>query len=245
VVCLTLVLAAVTVALASAAPAPAGTAKTEAAISHEVDSEWVVYAAYPGEWNRVKITVAHAGFAPSIYTLTDAAGIVAHGGCMERDANTAVCVVPNEYSGPQVALGGKNDRLTLAADVYDAEVSDGPGDDLVEGGGHDDYLSNDGGNDVLRGRRGDDELLSGPGNDQLSGGPGNDKISGGPGGDEFSGGRGDDSINSADGVVERVNCGGGRRDRIRADRRDRLRGCERVRRVRPRASHRAKVARLR
>jgi hypothetical protein len=42
-------------------------------------------------------------------------------------------------------------------------------------------------------------------------------------------GPGDDAINSVDGVRETIDCGSGR-DTVRADRRDRLRGCEKVKR---------------
>jgi hypothetical protein len=60
--------------------------------------------------------------------------------------------------------------------------------------------------DALRGR---DLMCGRGGRDRLDGGPGNDRIL------------------AADGVKDVVDCGPGR-DRVRADRRDRIRRCERV-----------------
>ena len=96
------------------------------------------------------------------------------------------------------------------------------------------------GNDTLKGRAGDDalyggagrdRLLGGSGNDYLSGGSGNDRLVGGPGRNRYDAGAGRDSINAANGVRELVECGFGR-DTVKADRRDILSGCERVKRVR-------------
>jgi len=92
------------------------------------------------------------------------------------------------------------------------------------------------GNDVLRGRGGDDCLSGGPGRDRLIGGPGADRLDGGRGADRLDGGAGTNRYDAGPGhdVVrarnrrrELVNCGSGR-DRARVDRRDRVRGCERV-----------------
>jgi uncharacterized delta-60 repeat protein len=85
--------------------------------------------------------------------------------------------------------------------------------------------------DMLRGGAGNDVLIGGRGADCLLGGTGNDRLNGGKGRDKLSGGSGNDTINSADGVRETVLCGSGK-DRVVADRKDRLRGCERVTRRR-------------
>jgi hypothetical protein len=89
------------------------------------------------------------------------------------------------------------------------------------------------------GGRGDDLLIAPPstfatlrggrGNDVLTGGILEDFLAGGPGRDLLWGGRGDDEIESHDSRRDTVRCGSGR-DRVKADRRDRLRGCELVRR---------------
>lgn len=108
------------------------------------------------------------------------------------------------------------------------------GDDLLDGGSGNDNLDGGSGNDTLRGGAGNDRLTGGPGNDKLfgnagndklSGGTGNDSLNGGAGKDSFNAGSGNDTINSRDGVAENVNCGGGK-DKVRADRKDKLHGCE-------------------
>jgi hypothetical protein len=83
------------------------------------------------------------------------------------------------------------------------------------------------GHDRLYGGRGDDVLFGNAGNDLLDGGAGKDRLDGGSGIDSFVAGPGDDRIEALDGRRERIDCGAGK-DRSRADRRDVLRGCERV-----------------
>jgi hypothetical protein len=78
------------------------------------------------------------------------------------------------------------------------------------------------------GNEGDDRLSGGSGADRLTGGSGDDELEGGAGSDRLAGGSGDDRITSADDRRETVSCGAGR-DVVRADRADRLSGCERVR----------------
>ena len=68
----------------------------------------------------------------------------------------------------------------------------------------------------------------------LYGDEGNELLYGSTEPDRLYGGPGDDNINAGDGTPDRIDCGPGN-DRVYADRRrDRLRGCERVRRVRTR-----------
>jgi hypothetical protein len=83
--------------------------------------------------------------------------------------------------------------------------------------------------DVLRGTVSGDRLSGGRGRDTILGRGGADCLKGGPGRDTISGGPGNDVIDARDGAVDTVSCGPGR-DTVRADRRDRLRGCERRRR---------------
>jgi Ca2+-binding RTX toxin-like protein len=97
--------------------------------------------------------------------------------------------------------------------------------DLIRGGRGNDKISGLGGADCLFGQAGKDTLSGGAGRDKLNGGPGNDKLTGGKGKDTFTGGGGNDRINSRDGIAERVNCGKGR-DKVKADRKDKLIGCE-------------------
>jgi hypothetical protein len=63
--------------------------------------------------------------------------------------------------------------------------------------------------------------------ERIDGKGGNDYIDGKGGKDVLIGGAGNDRILAADGIAETVNCGPGR-DRVTADRSDKLTGCERV-----------------
>ena len=84
------------------------------------------------------------------------------------------------------------------------------------------------GNDRLNGAAGNDCLDGGRGGDRLNGGPGKDVLTGGPGRNTYAAGAGNDTVRARNGRRETVNCGKGRRDRAVVDRRDRVRGCERV-----------------
>jgi len=131
-----------------------------------------------------------------------------------------------------VAQGaGGNDTITGAPGALG---NDGV---FAEGGRGNDVLSTpqstsgilDGGsgNDAIAGGRLGDMLDGGAGNDRVAGGGGPDAITGGPGKDRLLGGAGRDSIKSRDSRRDTVRCGPGR-DRVTADRRDRVRGCERI-----------------
>jgi RTX calcium-binding nonapeptide repeat (4 copies) len=106
----------------------------------------------------------------------------------------------------------------------------GRGDDLLiaprKTGG---ILIGDSGNDIVIGGNPRDLLSGGFGRDRVEGRGGRDRIRGGPGRDLLLGGRGNDHIHSRDKSRDRVMCGPGR-DKARADRRDRVRGCEVTRR---------------
>ncbi|MEX2103579.1 MAG: Ig-like domain-containing protein, partial [Gaiellaceae bacterium] len=100
--------------------------------------------------------------------------------------------------------------------------------DRLRGLGGNDRLDGAAGNDCLEGGRGNDRLTGGAGNDRLVGGGGRDVLTGGPGRNTYLAGAGNDTVRARNGRRERVNCGKGRRDRAVVDRRDRVRGCERV-----------------
>lgn len=129
----------------------------------------------------------------------------------------------------RLAGGSGNDNLAGAAGAD--KLSGGSGKDRLAGGAGKDGLNAGAGNDRLDGGAGNDVIDGGSGDDALKGGAGNDRISGGTGRNSFSGGTGNDSIAAANGRRERINCGPGR-DRVTADRTDRLTGCERVSRLR-------------
>jgi predicted acyl esterase len=85
------------------------------------------------------------------------------------------------------------------------------------------------GADRIKGRGGADCIAGGRGRDRIAGQGGDDRIRGGRGRDRIRGGRGDDRIQARDGRRDVVRCGPGD-DTAIVDRRDRVRGCERVRR---------------
>jgi len=141
--------------------------------------------------------------------------------------------------GNDCLIGGTgNDRLnggegndTLEGNSGNDVEDGGNGRDTLTGGEGRDKISGGAGNDSLNGGSGNDTLSGGSGNDRLSGSTGNDRINGGSGKNTYSGGPGTDTISAANGRIEKIDCGSGR-DSVRADRKDRIKGCERVRRTR-------------
>jgi hypothetical protein len=89
--------------------------------------------------------------------------------------------------------------------------------------------------DQIRGARGADRLLGLAGDDCLSAGVGRDRINSGAGRDRLRAGDGRDRLKTVDGERDRVRCGRGF-DVAIVDRRDRVRGCERVKRRRAEAA---------
>jgi hypothetical protein len=80
--------------------------------------------------------------------------------------------------------------------------------------------------DILTGGPLGDKLYGFGGDDTLNGGGGNDFLDGGPGRDRLNGGADNDTIRSLDGAVDTVNCGKGKKDKVHADKKDKLSGCE-------------------
>jgi Ca2+-binding RTX toxin-like protein len=143
--------------------------------------------------------------------------------------------------------------------IGDATVGrGGPGNDLMRGRyGSASTIYGQGGRDALRGGAGTRtgngptiwegrmRIFGGPGNDDVSGGryadlvngeAGDDQVTGGQGRDTLVGESGNDTMLSDDRIIpgarrvrDKVGCGAGR-DRVFADRLDRLAGCEKVRR---------------
>ena len=123
------------------------------------------------------------------------------------------------------------------------QLAGGPGVDRLWGGGSPDVLRGGGGADLLRGQGGNDLLYGGPGADRVLAGGGNDTVTEVPtiyapteslvtGRNNLDAGGGNDRVNAANGRRDRVDCGGGR-DTVKADKGDRLRNCERRRRLIP------------
>jgi Tol biopolymer transport system component len=130
-------------------------------------------------------------------------------------------------SGNDSQSGGSGNDSLSGGSGRDRQ-SGGSGNDRLSGGGGRDRLSGGSGKDRLSGDAARDTIFGGSGNDTLLGGSGNDRISVGGGRNRAFGGAGNDRINSVNGRRDRVNCGSGRRDVARADKKDRVRGCERV-----------------
>ena len=127
-----------------------------------------------------------------------------------------------------ISGGAGND--SLFGDACPGGPKGSEGNDRIRGEAGNDKLFGQGGNDTLDGGPGNDALDGGAGRDKLLGGTGNDKLKGGTGKNSYRGGAGNDSIAAANGVVEKIDCGAGKRDSVSADRRDSVRRCERVRR---------------
>jgi hypothetical protein len=115
------------------------------------------------------------------------------------------------------------------------------GNDKLLGGAGKDRLYGAGGKDTLDGGKGNDKLFGGLGNDilrgtggkdTLDGGKGNDKLVGGPGVNKYTGGAGNDTVNARNKKKETVNCGAGKKDKATVDKKDKVKGCERVKRAR-------------
>ena len=105
-----------------------------------------------------------------------------------------------------------------------------PGDDVLRGLGGEDCLRGGAGDDAINGGSGDDVLQGQSGADAVAGGTGEDRARGGPGRDRIKGGPGDDVIRVLAGGRDRVACGGGEDTVVASKRRDRVRGCEHVKR---------------
>jgi predicted acyl esterase len=102
---------------------------------------------------------------------------------------------------------------------------------LAERGTRDrDRIKGTEGGDRLRGGRGKDRIAAKGGDDCVAGNRGKDKLVGDEGKDKLRGGKGNDRIKAKDGERDRVSCGSGEGDRVIADGKDKLRGCERKRR---------------
>lgn len=142
--------------------------------------------------------------------------------------------------GNQGAGGGGDDVLVVQSGFGNS------GDDLLscfpqdrwchlDGGPGHDRLTSGSGLDRLFGGTGNDIMRGGADFDTLRGGRGDDRLAGGAGGDHLHGDAGTDRLVSREDrsagervVLDRVDCGGGRRDRAVADGRDDVKRCERV-----------------
>lgn len=114
---------------------------------------------------------------------------------------------------------------TLAGTSFGDLLHGFAGNDVISGLDGADCIFGGAGADKLKGGTGNDKLYGEAGNDYLIGDAGNDLLIGGPGTNRYNAGPGNDIINSRNHVSEIVVCGPGK-DRVKADKSDRLSGCE-------------------
>lgn len=131
------------------------------------------------------------------------------------------------FGGPSDPLGPRGCETRRQGTAGPDTLNGTPTGDLIFGLGGDDLIRGLAGNDCLVGDSGDDRLLGGKGSDRLTGGAGDDTLVGGTGVNRYDAGAGYDIVKAANGRRELVSCGPGR-DLARVDRRDRVRGCERI-----------------
>lgn len=207
----------------------------------------------PGVQAVVRVTLAGSAGAVVRSSASASSTVPDHAPGDETAAAATTLTQANVPPAPRVLLPvacanvirGTGDDELLAGTAFGDRLIGGSGRDLIRGGGADDCLEGGNGGDVLDGEDGNDRLAGGDGhdrlrgglgddtlrgglrNDVLIGGPGRDLLVGGVGTDRYDAGPGNDSVDARDGVRERIDCGRGL-DRVRIDRRDRVRNCERV-----------------
>jgi Ca2+-binding RTX toxin-like protein len=191
----------------------------------------------PNETFEVRATItagALIGRGTALGTIGD--DDPAPGRCSNRqDANDTGDTLTGTAFGDLLVGGNGKDVLSgaggedcLRGRAGNDRLSGGDGNDSVSGEAGNDRASGGDGNDSVSGGDGSDNVAGGNGNDRLGGGAGNDTISGGPGLNTYSGGAGNDNIVAANGRRETIDCGSGKKDRVRADRTDSVRNCETV-----------------
>jgi Ca2+-binding RTX toxin-like protein len=219
-------------------------------------TDWTFGDGGQASGTSVSHTYATAGTYDAKVTATDAVGNSSSGGgsvavsgaplvtppvttgpvigpCVAKKAGTAASETLRGTSVGDLIRGGKgNDTILglagadcLFGEAGNDKLDGGSGNDKLDGGVGKDKLVGGAGKDKLTGAAGADTLSGGAGVDTLSGGAGADTLTGGAGKDSFSAGAGNDVVNSRDRVKETVNCGKGK-DRVKADKKDRLIGCE-------------------
>lgn len=201
-------------------------------------SDAFTYTLNGGSTATVAVRVPCADFSlpsPCPAKISAAANILGTGG-NDRLVGTGAADVLQGLAGNDCLSGGLgNDRLDGGTGndlIYGEQGNDrlagSSGSDKLRGSSGNDSLSGGSGDDGTAAGAGNDTVLGGAGDDRLTGSAGADRLSGGSGGDRFSGGSGADRISARDGIRDTINCGSGR-DRVTADRRDRVsRNCERV-----------------
>jgi hypothetical protein len=208
---------------------PPGTSFAFSATGSDVDGDALTYSwAFDDGTGASGASVSHAftplGAHSGTVTVSDPTGLTAA-------STAAVSVVPAPAPPPPPPVTpppppppGACANVKRGTSRADTLRGTSRGDKLLGLAGND-TLTGGAGDDCLDGGAGNDSLSGGTGKDKLTGGTGKDKLNGGKGKDTFNAGAGNDTVNSKDGVRETVTCGKGR-DKVKADKTDRLRGCE-------------------
>lgn len=200
-----------------AAVAPAASGST----AYVSDTGVLVVMANAGEKNYV--TVSDPGVTIEV---GDTAGIVPGAGCEAMTDTKVRCpgFEPVGVGKTLITLLDGDDFYHEQSELFQDDVDAGPGNDEVYGSRETDVIRGGDGNDTLHGGGADDTIYGDAGDDTIKGSSENDTIDGGSGADLIEGDGdgfhdGSDTIESADGEVDRVSCGGGQ-DLVTADRAD-------------------------
>jgi len=131
------------------------------------------------------------------------------------------------------ACGAKTGGASVAQSGKDGDdrLNGGDGKDKLYGAGGKDSLSGGKGNDRLFGGKGNDKLKGDAGKDTLDGGKGHDKLTGGGAVNKYKAGAGNDTVNAKNKKKETVDCGPGKKDKATVDKKDKVKGCEKVKRA--------------
>jgi Ca2+-binding RTX toxin-like protein len=130
---------------------------------------------------------------------------------------TGRCANQRQGTNADESLVGTVAGDTLNGAGGDDSLFGSNGDDCLSGGNGDDWVAGGAGNDTVNGNAGADILYGGAGNDSINGGSGRNLV--------IKAGDGNDTINSKNGKAETVDCGKGA-DTVKADKSDKLKGCE-------------------
>jgi Ca2+-binding RTX toxin-like protein len=131
--------------------------------------------------------------------------------------------------GQDALVGGTGLDALHGGSGYD-ELNGGPGGDQLFGEADSDVLRGGDGDDRITGGDSADRLIGGGGKDVMEAGGGNDIVTDSRGSNRINAGGGADVISVRNGSRDVVNCAAGR-DRVSADRGDKLKNCEQVRRA--------------
>jgi hypothetical protein len=157
-------LTAIAASLAMAAPAAASSAHANPVSDGEASS--VVYAAAPGEDNRLTVDVDD-----ETVVFEDTGATISPGdGCVASSPQRVVCTLDTSHTtGLAVTLGDRDDTARLLGNAF-GRTDGGPGADVITGGP---------GGGSIYGGPGDDRIEGGESGSYLDGGTGRDTIAGG------------------------------------------------------------------